>query len=222
MLLNSKKKDVKIFILFWILVAPLASSLSKEAPNGLRSLLLLPSLILLVALSIEKLTGYSKKITLFLVFIYLTFFVNYVISYYFVYPISSNSWGYGYKQMYVKVFAIEKDYEQIIITGDYWKPRIYYQYYKKSLPEKIDKTNGFEKVGKYYFASTSWDGGQILELGQIEKNLSSKSLIVLSEKEYERFRQSPNLIKIDEIRDYSGRKQVFTIAEVNPKNKEKD
>ena len=30
------------------------------------------------------------------------------------------------------------------------------------------------------------------------------------------------LDKIDEIRDYSGRKQVFTIAEVNPKNKEKD
>ncbi len=217
LLLTSKERERKLFILFWILIAPIASALSKEAPHGLRSLFLLPPLILLIALSIEKLTRNRRQTTFLLAFFYLLFFINYVISYYFVYPISSISWGYGYKQMYQKVFSIEKNYKNIIVTGEYWKPRIYYQYYKKSLPEKIGKKNEFENLGKYYFASTLWDGGSLLDTNQLDNISKDKLLLVLSEKEYERFKNLPSFKKTDKIMDYSGRKTVFVIGEWKPR-----
>ena len=216
LLLTSKKREEKLFILFWILIAPIASALAKETPHGLRSLLLLPPLILLIALSIEKLTRANKKITFLLTFLYLLFFINYVISYYFVYPISSIFWGYGYKQMYQKVFSIEKNYKSIIITGDYWKPRIYYQYYKKSLPEKIGKKDEFESLGKYHFASTFWDGGKSLDASQIESVSKDKILIALSDKEFDKLKNNPKLSKIADIRDYSGRKVIFVVSEWKP------
>ncbi|MBI4097771.1 MAG: glycosyltransferase family 39 protein [Candidatus Levybacteria bacterium] len=223
LLWKSKKKEEKMFIIFWIIVAPLTSALSTEAPHGLRSLLLMPPLILLVSLAVEKAINTSKKTAFILFFLYGLFFVNYAISYYLVYPISSVSWGYGYKQMYEKVFAIEKNFDRIIITGNYWKPRIYYQYYRKSLSDKIGQDENFETINKYYFAPTFWDGGKFWGTKEIGNISSDKALVVLSQKEFESFGKNSNLTKIGEIKDYSGRKVIFVIAEWNlTKNKEMD
>ena len=111
-----------------------------------------------------------------------------------------------------KYFKLKKKYKEIIITGEYWKPRIYYEFYKKSLPQTIVSSDGFEKFGKYNFAGTVWDGGKILDEKQINNSANGKILVVLSEKEYESLKSNKSLLKLDEVRDYSGRNTIFVIA----------
>jgi hypothetical protein len=216
-----KDKDKKLFIILWILIAPLTSALSKEAPHGLRSLLLLPPLIVLVSLGFSRIQDY-KKLSIGLMIIYLGLFINYLISYYMVYPISSYAWAYGYEDLYKKVFSLEDKYEKIIITGDYWKPRIFYQYYKKGHPQKIENSSGFEKLGKYYFASTDWDKGLKLGSRDIGSIANENTLVIVSEKEFEFIKKDEKFKRIDEIKDYSGRQTVFILGEWITENTVRD
>lgn len=219
LIIKSKRKKEKFFILFWMLIAPISSALSKEAPHGLRSLTLFIPLLGIIAIAIENLITNHKKIIVLFLFLYPLSLVNYILSYYFVYPVSdSYSWAYGHKQMYERIFSLEEKYERIVVTGDYWKPRIFYQYYKRSLPEKIEKKGDFEVLRKYFFASTYWDNGSVLDEKKIKNLKENRMLLVLSPSEYEGIKNSPNYSKIEEIRDYSGRKIVFVIGEWNSKN----
>ncbi len=159
----------KGFIFWWFLTAPLASSLTKDTPNAVRSLLFLPTFQLFTAYGILSLYQSIRKDILkfsFLAFSFSLFALSffYYLHIYFVhYPLeSSQSWLYGYKQAVEFVNSRKDRYEKIIVTTAYDQPYIYFLFYQKPLKVLFNSgefCKGFEKLE---FRKINWKNDQRL------------------------------------------------------------
>jgi len=120
-------------IIIWLLIAPIASSLTKDSPHTLRSLVFLPIPMILTSLglnySLRKIKNYSFFCILFflLIFVSFVFYYNLYISNYRIKY--SWVWQYGYKD--VVEFARENyhKYEKILVTKKYGEPHEFFLFY---------------------------------------------------------------------------------------------
>ena len=95
---------------------------------------------------------------------------------------TSQYWQYGYKEVVAEVSKIDKDYDKVIITGQYDQPYIFFLFYKKYDPRKyqIENQNSkellkYEKAfGKYRFLGK-------IDFDEFEKD--NKILIVTTNEE---------------------------------------
>jgi hypothetical protein len=127
----------------WLLAAPIPAALAVPAPHALRSLALIPPLLFFVALGIAQL----KRARLVIVPVVMISLFFYLRSYYLVTPdIRAGDWAAGYKEMVQYVRENEADYDRIVVTGHYWKPYIYFDFY---YPEADFKS-------KLVFGGVSW------------------------------------------------------------------
>ena len=155
--LKSVDKRIKYLILAWLLLAPVPAAFTKETPHGLRALLMLPPLVILSALGFAKLWQYSK-IRMIYILIIAVFFINYLYSYYLIYPIkSSTAWAFGYQQLFSKVKELDSNFDRVIITGNYWKPYIFYLFYNQIDPNLYQSNPDQASIGKYRFGIAIWD-----------------------------------------------------------------
>ena len=177
----------KIFIIAFLLIAPIASSLTFQAPSALRALSMVIPLSILIANGIYysfTLINKSKLINLVLILfilIYGYFVAYYLDSYFLHYPKRFPfAWQYGFDQL-VPYLEDQKDkYNQIYITNKYDQPYILFLFYSKYPPQKIQSeiiltppdNFGFSTVlnyEKYNFQKINWN------------DLPSNSLVVTSD-----------------------------------------
>lgn len=213
-LLRQNNLKVKYFLLTWILLAPLSAAFAKETPHGLRSLLMLPPLIILSSIGTVNLAKkYFSKIILTGTVIF--FFIIYLYSYYVIYPLRDNlSWAFGYKEMFSQVSKIENKYDRIIVSGHYWKPYIFYLFYNKIDPYFYQNASTGESIGKFRFGTTYWDsGGKDSGEEDIERSKGTKTLVVISPNEFDKLKHKDKFVKLFQINDYSGKNNVFIIGE---------
>lgn len=219
-----KYKDAKIryFLLVWLLLAPIPAALSRETPHGLRSLLLLPPLLILVSLGASEAVKRWGRVKLVFGTVILVFFVNYLYSYYLLYPRKDSlPWAYGYKEMFKEVLGLESNFDRVIVTGSYWKPYIFYLFYsqKSSAYNKIDPRfyqfqGSQQSIGKYRFGIAGWDsGGKDLDETSIDSLKSGKTLLVISPGEFQDIDTKERFKKLSTVSDYSGKQDVFLIGE---------
>jgi len=172
-LLNTLDKR-KVLIVWWFLIAPLASALTKATPHAVRALLYLPTYQIFTALGVLssiKLVR-NKKTTKFgfsavMVFAFGIFIINfyyYLHQYYIHTPIAhAQDWQYGYKEAVDTVSKIEDKYNKVIVTYKYDQPYIYFLFYQKidpvwyqnqwtGLEIKRDERN----FGKFEFRNIDW------------------------------------------------------------------
>ncbi|MFA5932964.1 MAG: phospholipid carrier-dependent glycosyltransferase [Microgenomates group bacterium] len=133
----SKRKDCQLFILAWLFIAPIPGSITRDAPHALRSLFIIPPIIIISSLGIVFL-GNKLKQTLFkiviLIFLLLMvfqtylFWVNYNGSYRQEF---SWSWQYGYKQAMEYIQVNYSNYSKIVITKSYGEPHEFLLFYLK-------------------------------------------------------------------------------------------
>lgn len=212
---------LKLIIFLWALLAPIPSALSVPSPHVLRDLnfLPLPQIFTAIGLSTATIFRFNKRRVLFIVFLIciIIFFISrYLFLYYLVTAkIKSSDWADGYKQLTQYVFANEKKYDKVIISGHYWEPYIYFLFYKKYDPymyQKYGNSNGFDK---YLFGGTSWDKDKnSLELGNLDLKKYAKAnhlLVALSPEEYSP--QQQNINKLTEIKDHNNQ-LVFIVGEI--------
>jgi len=142
-------KKNKIFIFSWIFIAPIASSLTFQAPSALRSLPLVIPLSIIVSLgtyhilkSIYSLKSQNiKKLFLLLITISYLYSLSYFIDSYFIhspqrYPFA---WNSKFEEI-VPYINSQKDYFQnIYLTDTYDQPYILYLFYSKYPPQDIQK-----------------------------------------------------------------------------------
>ncbi len=182
-------KKSKIFILAFLLISPIASSLTFQAPSALRALAMVIPISILIASGIYyfftlfKNKNLFKIITLIFIIIY-SYFVAYYLDAYFVhypkrYPFA---WQYGFDQL-VPYLEQEKDkYSQIYVTNKYDQPYILFLFYSQYPPQLIQSqikltppdNFGFSTVldyNKYHFEKINWD------------NIPLNSLVVTSDEE---------------------------------------
>jgi 4-amino-4-deoxy-L-arabinose transferase-like glycosyltransferase len=177
----------KIFIFSWLFIAPIASSLTFQAPSALRALPMTIPLSILTALGIyifgANLSSYfishksklvDQRISTLIIFSlslvgYIYSFFYYLDAYFVHYhkrlPFA---WEYGFPQAVEYSQAQYDKYDHIYVTDKYDQPYILFLFFSKYDPRLIQKEIqltppdqfGFSTVrnfGKYRFEKINWD-----------------------------------------------------------------
>lgn len=147
-LVKKRLSKESLFVILWLIFAPLPAVLSRDQVQAVRALNTAVPLALITSFG----TLYSIKLikqhlyrwrTVFFSFLTLLFFGSlvYFFDAYFIHlPIhNAKHWYWGYKQVVSKIAPIQKDYDRVIFQQSYSQPYIYFLFYQKYDPAKYQK-----------------------------------------------------------------------------------
>ncbi len=189
-----------LVVCVWIFTAFLPGALSVNQPNTLRTLIAAPSFAILSGFGIWYSIMFlrNRRVDKMLLFFILTLSFTWIAHEfpkfhraYFVDNPNNNSvaFGDGYKQMVTYVKTHESQYDQIYISGYYWRPYIFLLYGGKVDPIEYQQSGNREKFGKYTFTAASWDtsGTKLMDPSFDPNTLETrgKTLFILSPQEFE-------------------------------------
>jgi 4-amino-4-deoxy-L-arabinose transferase-like glycosyltransferase len=206
-----------IFLLCWLLVAPIPASITLNTPHALRTLNIVPVLYILISLGVTSIWLYYptfRKVYVPIVSIIASiFFMYYVTSYYAMYrTVSAHAWGDGYKQLVHYMSKNKKNYDKAVISGYYWQPYAYFLFYERVNPQEYQANGDKTKFGTYLFGGTIWDrqgySDDISTKDLVQYAGSQNIIVALSPDE---FAKQTQLVKLTEIRD-AAHNVVFVIA----------
>ena len=144
-LIRSKNKHLRNFAFSFLFIAPLASSLTFQAPSALRALPMLIPLSILIALGLNSIIvcllnrGHWKLfVSWILFFTYLLSVLYYLDAYYIHAPKRySFAWNRGFSEVIPYIESQKDNYQHIYLTNKYDQPYILYLFYSKYDPKKI-------------------------------------------------------------------------------------
>jgi len=163
---NPREKSLQ-FIVVWLLLAPIAASLTVDPAQALRPNPMIPAIIILAGLGAVFALGNLSATQRWLIssFLFIATILNfslYLNDYFMFYPKTySRSWQYGYEQLF-QYLNSQKEYHKFFITKSFGEPHIFYAFYNKLNPEILQDKNitkrffqsGWywtDKIGSYYF-----------------------------------------------------------------------
>lgn len=183
------KKKIGWVFLFWFLLAPIPSALTREAPHALRSIFMIGGLQAIVSYGLIQFLNIikSKQLReLSIGLILIAFFVNgfiYFNNYFTNYPKQySQAWQYGYSQVIEEINNIQDNYPKIYFTKYYGEPHIFYMFFSKYDPRKYQNNNTLmrdshanwrwvDQLDKIYFIN-DWE--------MVEKMKNEKNALVIA------------------------------------------
>ncbi len=143
-LIRLKNRRVIMFVILWLLSAPLPSALSRDSIHAVRSLNMVIPLVFILALggnyllqNLQAKRMWQKGLWLGLVALYLFSFSYYLDQYWGHAPKKySEYWHYGYKQLVEKLKPLQTKYTDIVIQQSYAQPYIFFLFYNQYDPVK--------------------------------------------------------------------------------------
>jgi 4-amino-4-deoxy-L-arabinose transferase-like glycosyltransferase len=166
----------RLLLLGWLLIAPIAASITKDAPHSTRMFAIFPVLPIVTAMGAywfwQSLKPLRQVRTVILAVLILLFMGNiglYLDRYYVHFPHNeADYWGIGYEQMTEQLLAKENRDKTVVIEHPEYSPYIFLLFYGKVDPALYQKTavryppttDGFSHVkqfGRFHFRSVSWD-----------------------------------------------------------------
>lgn len=169
-LISSLKHKRFQLLLAWLLLAPIPASLTADPPQAIRPLIMIPVLILLMVLALNKLispvlSSRQRTISLSIIFaVYLFCFASYFKNYFTAYRDQfSQSWQYGYSQLYQYLDEHDPTVDKVFVTKRYGEPHIFYAFHHQIDPYKLwpnsensirfyqDGWYWTDKIDNYYF-----------------------------------------------------------------------
>jgi len=216
-LIKNKQGNWK-FILWWLMVAPVASALTFQSPHAIRALNMVIPLVILTGYGVIQCFCWLKeKTSLYYVLciMYLGLLIwnlsFYLHQYYVHYPKTyPAAWEYGFKGLVGYIKEVGGKYETIYVTNKYDQPYILFAFYLKYPPAQFQKEAkltprdqyGFSTVehfGKYYFGpvdlTTLPAGGRTLVIGapnEIPDSATILKRVYFKDGKTEAFRISEN------------------------------
>lgn len=166
-------------LISWVLIAPLASSITFQTPNAVRSLNMVVPLTIVMSYGLYSILGwFNGKARILIVgivgAIILFEFIHYLESYYVHYPKRYPlAWEYGFKEMSSKLSNYEPYYNKIVITDRYDQPYVLMLFYKKYDPEKYQPQAQLSPRDKFNFGTIR--GFDKYEFRKIEWGQDSKT-----------------------------------------------
>ncbi len=143
------KFKYKNIILWWLIISPIAASITRDAPhtNRMASFIPLPQIIIAIGIVFflyHFLRIYKYYIAIFsIAIIAALLFINVAIwgdRYFIHFPIKREaSWGGGFKELISKVEGYKDQYREIIIDRPTYSPYIYFLFYEKIDPAIFQK-----------------------------------------------------------------------------------
>jgi len=162
--LFKKASPIKYLLIFWIMIAIIPAAIGKEVPHGIRSLALLPAVILLAGIGFTHSWNMlnQRKILLVISIIVLSLqgflFIN---DYFYKFPIyAASDWQYGMESVAKIAQDNEGKVDKIIITSSTGQPHVLTYVYQTKNP--IDVIYG-EMGKKYQFRQIKWEGDQFCQ-----------------------------------------------------------
>ena len=171
-LITSFKQKKSRFLLAWLLLAPVAASLTSDPPQAIRPLIMIPVLVLLMVLALKKLLSSTlnsrqKTVSLgIILLVYISCFASYFNNYFNNYRLQySQSWQYGYSQLYQYLGERDHNVDKIFVTKRYGEPHIFYALHHQTNPVKLwpgsessirfyqDGWYWTDKIDNYYFVN---------------------------------------------------------------------
>lgn len=208
----------KWFMLIWFFATPIVGGLTVGQPNALRTLPnALPAAFFtaLGLVSILKVLSQKKYalIASSLLSLCILFFFLRFLSIYFIYnpPRVASEWGDGHRQMAEFVKQNMNRYDNIFVTGNYWRPYIYLAFYTKYPPDKFQKYGSRYKLKNITFGTAGWDTGDQLRFSDTNLSLlvKNKTLFILSPDDF----AGQQALRTDDKVPY----QMNVIKEINGK-----
>ncbi|QQG40350.1 MAG: glycosyltransferase family 39 protein [Candidatus Levyibacteriota bacterium] len=163
---------IKLFLIFWIAVAPLSSAITTDAPHAMRTYSVLPAPQIIEAYGIYYIFSlfkkYSKLIyTLFYLIMIGTIFY-FARHYFFIFPKKeSSSFQYALYQAVPFVLSCENRYNRIVFSNkdNLYQSYMFFLFYSRYDPKKYQMqdgtiSGGFAKThafDKYEFRSIAYD-----------------------------------------------------------------
>lgn len=159
-ILLSKNPTSKI-ILIWLLLAPIAGSITRDSPHTLRAITMLPLPMLFSAYGFIKLQNLLRfikiPVTLLFFFGVLYSFWSFSSAYTSTYTRDySWSWQYGYSQVISYINSNYTLYDEIIFTKKYGEPHEFVLFYTPWEPEKFLTDS---KLIRYWRSDWYWVDG---------------------------------------------------------------
>lgn len=204
---NSRRRNNWRLVLIWLLLAPIPSSLTREAPHVLRSITFLPIPMVLTSVGLvtvlEKSRIYNLKSKISLKYLLLTayclllgfslykylnvYFNNYRTSY-------SWAWQYGYKEVVQYTKEHYSEYDKIVMTKKYGEPHEFVLFYNKWNPDSYRNDPNLNRFAqsdwywidgfdKYYFVN-DWQVDEV-GTGNYTFNLESKEVVQCTPKMFD-------------------------------------
>lgn len=216
------KGGFKWLLLTWLLTYPIASSLTKDQPNALRTLIGAPILSMTSFFGLYSCWQVIKKfrqkyIILALFTLLLVVSLIRFIALYFNYStnIKALAFGDGYKQLaqYIKKYG--DSYDEIWISGTYWRPYIHLLFHLQYDPLTYQKSGNLEHFDKLYFGKANWDKNGIdLASYDLNKLKMKKTLFILSSKDYYARIERNEKFTYEQAIDGLYEKKVFWVVEL--------
>lgn len=161
-------------ILFWLVVAPIPSALSRDIVSGVRSLPLLVPLTFLSSLGLTFI--FRRLVTNIILITLLGFFVVRFIDLYYIHApfVTASDWLSPYKMAWQIIPQVEGQYDQVIFTQKLGQPYIFALFYLHANPRLIqnqtklvESKNGdvgqITQLGKYQFRNLYWPNDRYLK-----------------------------------------------------------
>ncbi|MEK9201114.1 MAG: glycosyltransferase family 39 protein [Patescibacteria group bacterium] len=146
------------FLITWLLLAPIASSATRDTPHVLRSISLMPLFAIFIASGVG---AFGKRLGHIVLVLFVSLSLLQAALYLQVYKGSytrdySWSWQYGHLEVAEFIKANYENYDQIIFTKRYGEPHEFMNFYLT--PHPADYQLSPSKVWDYH-ASWYWVGG---------------------------------------------------------------
>jgi len=225
-----KRKKWQILVLGWLFLGPIASSVTRESPHALRSLVMAPAVMTIAAYGVLQIYNLIKKhnlkhvlLAIFLLVLFLSYekyYYNYFTNYRKEY---SWSWQYGNEELVQSIKVRYGDYDAFIVTKNYGEPHEFILFYWPWNPADylsdpslirfnqsnwywVDRFDRFYFVNDWQIAEGSENQFKLESGGEINCN-SIKCLLITSPGN-----APANWNKIEEIR-FLDNKKAYEIYE---------
>jgi len=147
-------KSKNKFFLIWLFIAPIASSITFQAPSALRSLPMVIPLTFFIAYGIHSLPAGRRAIYYLLVTSYIICFAYYMDAYFIHYQKRYPfAWNYGFSTLVPYVNSVKNKYQNIYFTNKYDQPYILYLFFSKYPPLDIQKQIKLTPPDKFGFST---------------------------------------------------------------------
>lgn len=196
-LLVTRLHPLGMILITYLLATPLVGAFSVDQPNALRTLPNAPVLAILTATgltlvltSIRKRYRIPAAIAVLGVASFSAIRLSYL--YFQMAPHTrSRDFGDGHKQMVRYVQEHRDAYDEILISGEYWRPYIFYLFWTGYDPALYQKSGSKDQIENILFAKSIWDkdgnrymGNNSFDPHRQAWNPDQKQLFILAEQDY--------------------------------------
>lgn len=136
--------------MFWLLLAPIAGSLTRDAPHVLRAIPMLPLPLLLTAVGLSR---FGRNIKIIFIGGLLISSVYYLVSANNYRSNYSQSWQYGYSQTVQFIKDHYSQYDRIIFTKKYGEPHEFVAYYWPWDPVSFQSQKQWDYHANWYWVN---------------------------------------------------------------------